>query len=61
MFRLDDDEAHVVLREVSNATSAWRLVAADAGLSAAEIERMASAFDHEQAERARKLVSSAQA
>lgn len=61
MFRLDDDEAHVVLREVSNATSAWRLIAADAGLSAAEIERMASAFEHEQAERARKLVSSAQA
>lgn len=61
MFRLDDNGAYAVLREVSNATAAWRLVAAEAGLDAAQIERMAHAFDHDQAERARELLSSSQA
>lgn len=61
MFRLGDDEAYSILREVLNATCAWRAVAAEAGLNAAEIERMARAFDHDQTERARELVASARA
>lgn len=58
MFRLRDNEAQAVLREVTNATARWRAVAADAGLEGDAIERMARAFVHDQAERARDLVMS---
>ncbi len=58
MFRLRDNEAQAVLREVTNATARWRAVAADAGLEGDAIERMARAFEHDQTERARDLVMS---
>jgi serine/threonine-protein kinase HipA len=59
MFRLTDAEARAVLRDVSTAASTWRAIAAEAGLNATEIDRMAPAFDHDQAERSRELVASA--
>jgi len=58
MFRLGDNEAQAVLREVTNATARWRAVAADAGLEGDAIDRMARAFEHDQAERARDQVMS---
>jgi serine/threonine-protein kinase HipA len=46
-FELTTDEAWRVVAEVGKAVAQWRKVAAKLGLTAAEIERMASAFDHE--------------
>jgi serine/threonine-protein kinase HipA len=59
MFRLRDEEAGAILSEVTEATSRWRDVAADAGLDAVATGRMARAFEHEEIERARQLVASA--
>jgi serine/threonine-protein kinase HipA len=56
LFRLTDDGAHGVLRDVSDATSRWRTVAQQVGLDRAAIDQMASAFVHEQAELAREIV-----
>jgi len=58
LFRLRDEEAQAVLREVTDATGRWRAVAADAGLDGAATDQMARAFEHDQAERARELVVS---
>ncbi len=55
-FRLDDDDARQVLREVAAATSQWRTAAEKAGLDRAAIERMAPAFEHDQAARAGQIV-----
>jgi serine/threonine-protein kinase HipA len=46
-FGLDLKEARKIAREVGKAVSAWRTEAAKLGLTKAEIERMASAFEHE--------------
>lgn len=45
-FELDAGAARAVLAEVGDAVAQWRREAAQLGLSPAEIERMASAFDH---------------
>jgi serine/threonine-protein kinase HipA len=45
-FELNLKEAHGIVREVGRAVSTWRGVAADLGLSASHVERMASAFEH---------------
>jgi serine/threonine-protein kinase HipA len=59
LFRLtDEQEAATILREVIDATSGWRRAAGDAGLSASEIDRMARAFEHDEAARAREVVAS---
>jgi serine/threonine-protein kinase HipA len=57
-FRLSPDEARVVLREVSEATNGWRMAAQGEGLDGDAVERMARAFEHEQADVARELVRS---
>jgi serine/threonine-protein kinase HipA len=54
-FRLGPDDARAVLGEVSRATSEWRSVARRTGLSEAELEQMAPAFEHDQAAIARQL------
>jgi len=48
-FRLGGEDACAVLREVAGATSRWRATAQGVGLDRAAIERMAPAFEHEQA------------
>jgi serine/threonine-protein kinase HipA len=59
LFRLaDEQEAAAILREVIDATSGWRRAAGQAGLSASEIDRMARAFEHDEAARAREVVAS---
>jgi serine/threonine-protein kinase HipA len=46
-FGLKPDAARTIAAEVGVAVLAWRVVAADNGLTGAQIERMASAFEHE--------------
>ncbi len=46
-FELNDREARQVASEVANSVVAWREEAARHGLSKNEIDRMASAFEHE--------------
>jgi len=51
-FELSEDEARNIAAEVADAASCWRSEAADAGLPASECNRMASAFEHDDLERA---------
>jgi serine/threonine-protein kinase HipA len=45
-FELEPDEARRIAREVGRAVSNWRTRAAALGITAREIDRMSSAFDH---------------
>lgn len=56
-FRLGREQALETLAEVRAATSEWRAVASAAGIGGAEVDRMASAFEHEQAEAAAALAA----
>lgn len=47
MFSLRLTEARSIMKEVGAAVSTWREVAAAAGAKRAEIDRMSSAFDHD--------------
>ncbi|MGH0028983.1 MAG: type II toxin-antitoxin system HipA family toxin [Myxococcota bacterium] len=53
-FALTADQARAIAREVGAAVSTWRREAAKLGLKDAGIERMASAFEHEDLEAARR-------
>lgn len=53
LFGLSASEARVVTSEVGNAVSDWRAVAARAGEPPSRIERMASAFEHDDLARSR--------
>src|SRR5580700_8418118 len=53
-FELDAASAGRIAAEVGNAVSKWRDEAARHGLSKAEIDRMMSAFEHEDLEMARR-------
>ena len=46
-FELDDEKARNIAAQVGRAASRWRAEAGRHGLTQAEINRMASAFDHE--------------
>ncbi len=46
-FELDENKAHAIAAEVGMAVRTWREEAARLGLTPAEIDRMASAFEHE--------------
>lgn len=56
-FRLNDEGARAILREVFSATTGWRDAARAMGLGGAEIDRMESAFEHEQAKVAREMAA----
>jgi serine/threonine-protein kinase HipA len=51
-FELTDDEARAIAAEVGQAVSRWRAEAGSLGLTKAEIDRMASAFEHDDLEAA---------
>jgi serine/threonine-protein kinase HipA len=53
-FRLTATQAAAIVAEVSAATSAWRAAAADAGLDETAVDRMAPAFEHDEASAARE-------
>lgn len=44
-FRLTEDEARDILKEVAASVRTWRMVALEAGISKRECDRMASAFE----------------
>jgi serine/threonine-protein kinase HipA len=46
-FELRADEARAIAAQVGKAVATWRKEAADVGLTAPEIDRMASAFEHD--------------
>jgi hypothetical protein len=46
-FELSGDEARAIAAEVGQAVSGWRAEASALGLRSAEIQRMTSAFEHE--------------
>ncbi|MSO82768.1 MAG: type II toxin-antitoxin system HipA family toxin [Acidobacteria bacterium] len=52
-FELDADQARELAAQVGNAVSKWRDEAARHGLTKAEIDRLASAFEHRDLEMAR--------
>lgn len=54
-FALTLAKARAILKEVATATAAWRTVAKEVGARSAEIQRMASAFEHEDLRRALAL------
>ena len=54
-FRLRKEEATAIVKEVSTAISKWRTVAESFKLAAGEIERMSSAFEHADSEKARLM------
>lgn len=46
-FELQESEARAIVAEVGRAVRSWRVDAARLGLAASQIERMASAFEHD--------------
>jgi serine/threonine-protein kinase HipA len=46
-FELPAKDARAIVHEVGNAVACWRKEAARLGLSKAEMDRMASAFEHD--------------
>ena len=54
-FGLTAKEAKAIVSRVGHAVSTWRDVAKRNGAKAAEIERMASAFEHDDLDRAKRL------
>lgn len=56
LFGLPDAEARRITAEVAGAVSSWRIVAAAAGETRGSIDRMASAFEHDDLEAAMRLL-----
>ena len=53
-FGVKPDKAKIIVHEVGTAVARWRETAAATGLAAKEIERMATAFEHEELQKAIK-------
>jgi serine/threonine-protein kinase HipA len=53
-FGVKPDKAQIIVHEVGTAVARWRETAAATGLAAKEIERMATAFEHEELQKAIK-------
>lgn len=58
-YELGDDEARAIIAEVGRVVATWRKEAEHLGLSATEINRMASAFEHDELKRALAFLSPA--
>jgi serine/threonine-protein kinase HipA len=54
-FELSDEEAREIAGQVGRAVAGWRRAATKLGLPPAEIDRMASAFEHQDLKAARAL------
>ncbi len=54
-FRILKSKAHQIISEVASSVVKWRNVAQSFFLSKQEINRMASAFEHEDLEKAKKI------
>jgi serine/threonine-protein kinase HipA len=55
-FKLDKEPAVKILAEVERAVSNWRVHGRELGMSAAELEQFADAFEHREREVARSIV-----
>jgi serine/threonine-protein kinase HipA len=55
MFNLTATKARAIVREVAGATRRWRRFATDCGLTPRQLDRMATAFEHADAEAARAV------
>lgn len=55
-FRIAADQARAILAEVEAAVAAWREEGARLGISAAELDDFADAFEHEEREAAQKAI-----
>jgi serine/threonine-protein kinase HipA len=53
-FRLEHNDALAILAEVARATTRWHTVASKHGLRPRDIEEMAPAFEHPEADKARQ-------
>jgi serine/threonine-protein kinase HipA len=53
-FGVKADKAKIIVHEVGAAVARWRETATATGLSAKEIERMATAFEHKELQKAIK-------
>jgi serine/threonine-protein kinase HipA len=51
-FEVSMEEAHQIAYEVATAVTSWRSIAAELGLTASQVDRMASAFDHPEIQKA---------
>ena len=54
-FELEKDEAKAIAAEVGNAVSTWRNEAARHGVTKSEIDRMATAFEHDDLKKAQEI------
>ncbi len=54
-FEIDKREAEKIAKEIAGVVSGWRAVAANQGLSAVARDRMQTAFEHRELEKARRL------
>jgi serine/threonine-protein kinase HipA len=57
LFRISETQARAIVAEVLAATERWRDVARATGLGVQQLERLESAFEHEQSAAARELVA----
>jgi len=58
-FELGKDEARTIISDVAKVTNKWRKTAAGIGLQSAEIERMSSAFEHQELKKALSISKTA--
>ena len=56
-FGLKVNDAHFIASEVGHVVSEWRVVAANLGLERAEIDRMSSAFEHDDLQQALRIAA----
>lgn len=54
-FRLDTKRARRIVQEVEGSVAQWREQGHDLGMSDAELDQFADAFEHEERDVARKL------
>jgi serine/threonine-protein kinase HipA len=54
-FRISKERAILIIKEVAHAVSQWRNVAAGFGLARSEMDRMSSAFEHQDLINAKKM------
>ena len=55
-FRLSKKQAHSIVKDIVSAVTKWQKIAKQIGLKESDIEKMYSAFEHEDLEKAKKLM-----
>ncbi|MCL2145442.1 MAG: hypothetical protein FWH43_08145 [Endomicrobia bacterium] len=55
-FRLTKKQAHSIIKDAAGAVTKWRKAVKQLGLKESDIEKMSSAFEHEDFVKAKKLM-----